>query len=152
EDYEERRFERQSLENVEVALRVGSLKMMLSPAVEIITAAGTCLMLGYGAHLVLAHKLTGGGLVLFLIYLGKMYKPMRDLSTTSNSHSKPAVGVERIREILETESRVRDLPGARQAPTFKGAIEFENVSFGYSSDERTLEGVNFKLEAGKVAA
>jgi len=153
ENYEERRFERQSLENVEMALRVGSLKMMLSPAVEIITAIGTCLMLGYGVHLVFAQKnFTAGELVLFVSYLGKMYKPMRDLSKSSNSVSKATVGFERIREILDTESSVRDLPGARQAPAFKGAIEFEDVSFGYSPEERKLEHVSFKLDPGQVAA
>ena len=60
EDYEERRFERQSLENVEMALLARSIKMKLSPIVEIIVATGTCLMLGYGARLVLAGQLTAG--------------------------------------------------------------------------------------------
>ena len=60
EDYEERRFERQSLDNVETALLARSIKMKLSPIVEIIVATGTCLMLGYGARLVLAGQLTAG--------------------------------------------------------------------------------------------
>ena len=45
EDYEERRFERQSLDNVETTLAARNIKMMLSPVVEIIVAIGTCLML-----------------------------------------------------------------------------------------------------------
>ncbi|MBI4165906.1 MAG: ABC transporter ATP-binding protein [Acidobacteria bacterium] len=45
EDYEERRFERQSLENVEMALLARNIKMNLSPVVEIIVAIGTCLVL-----------------------------------------------------------------------------------------------------------
>jgi ATP-binding cassette subfamily B protein len=80
EDYEERRFEVQSLENVEATLLARNIKMKLSPIVDIIVATGTCLMLGYGARLVLAGELTVGALVVFLLYLGKMYKPMRDLS------------------------------------------------------------------------
>jgi subfamily B ATP-binding cassette protein MsbA len=75
EDYEERRFERQSLDNVETALRARGLKMLLSPVVEIIVAIGTCLMLAYGARLVLAGQLTAGALVVFLIHLGKMASP-----------------------------------------------------------------------------
>jgi len=134
EDYEERRFERQSLENVETALKAQSLKMKLSPVVEVIVAIGTCLMLGVGARLVMAGKLTPGELVLFLFYLGKMYKPMRDLSKMTNTVSKASVSFERIREILETESKVRDLPRSRRAPSFKGKIEFERVSFGYTPE------------------
>src|SRR3990172_7786524 len=152
EDYEERRFERQSLENVETALLARNIKMKLSPIVEIIVATGTCLVLGYGARLVLAGQLTAGALVVFLLYLGKMYKPMRDLSKMTDTVSKAAVGFERIREVLETESGMRDLPGARRAARFKGKIEFDKVSFGYTQDQLILKDVSFEIEPGQVAA
>lgn len=152
EAYEERRFERQSLDNVATALLAQSIKMKLSPLVDIIVVVGTCLMLGYGARLVLAAQLTAGDLVVFLFYLGKMYKPMRDLSKMTDTFSKATVGFERIREILETESGVRDLPGARQAKGFKGTIEFDRVSFAYNPDQPILKDVSFKIEPGQVAA
>ena len=152
EDYEEGRFERQSLENVETALRARNLKGTLAPIVDIIVAIGTCLMLGYGARLVLAGQLTPGGLVLFLFYLGMMYKPMRDLSKMTDTVSKAEVGFDRIREVLDTESGMRDLPGARRAGRFKGKIEFDKVSFGYGHDQLILEDLNFTIEPGRVAA
>jgi ATP-binding cassette, subfamily B, bacterial len=152
EDYEEHRFERQSLENVESAMRAQSLKMKLSPVVEVIVATGTCLMLGFGARMVLAGQLSPGSLVLFLFYLGKLYKPMRDLSKMTNTVSKAGVGFERIREILETESKVRDLPRARRAPAFKGRIEFENVSFEYNPGEAVLKNISFSVEPRKITA
>ena len=152
EDYEERRFERQSLENVEMVLVARGIKTKLSPIVEIIVPAGTCLMLGYGARLVLAGQLTAGALVVFLLYLGKMYKPMRDLSKMTDTVSKAAVGFERIREVLEAESGMRDLPGARRAAHFKGKIEFDKVSFGYNPDQLILKDVSFEIEPGQVAA
>ena len=152
EDYEERRFERQSLDNVEAALLARAIKMKLSPVVEIIVATGTCLMLWYGARLVLAGELTAGALVVFLLYLGKMYKPMRDLSKMTDTVSKAGVAFERIREVLETEAGVRDLPHARRAPTFKGAIAFDHVSFAYTPDQPILTDVSFAIEPGQVAA
>jgi ATP-binding cassette subfamily B protein len=152
EDYEESRFERQSLENVETALIARNIKMKLSPVVEIIVATGTCLMLGYGARLVLAGQLTPGALVVFLLYLGKMYKPMRDLAKMTDTVSNAAVGFERIREVLETENGVRDLPHARRASRFKGEIEFDKVSFGYNEDQLILKDVSFRIEPGQVAA
>jgi subfamily B ATP-binding cassette protein MsbA len=152
EDYEERRFERQSLENVETALAARSIKAQLSPVVEIIVATGTCLMLAYGARLVLAGQLTPGALVVFLLYLGKMYKPMRDLVKMTDTVSNAAVGFERIREVLETESGVKDLPRARTAPAFKGKIEFDKVSFGYNEDQMILKEVSFQIEPGQIAA
>ena len=152
EDYEERRFERRSLDNVETTLRARGLKMALSPVVEIIVATGTCLMLAYGARLVIAGQLTAGALVVFLLYLGKMYKPMRDLSKMTDTVSKAAVGFERIREVLETEGGVRDLPRACQATGFKGRIEFKAVSFGYTPDQLILKDVSFAIEPGQIAA
>jgi ATP-binding cassette, subfamily B, bacterial len=152
EDYEERRFERQSLENVEMALVARAIKMKLSPIVDIVVATGTCLMLGYGARLVLAGQLTVGDMVVFLSYLGKMYKPMRDLSKMADTVSKAAVGFERIREVLVTDSGMRDHPGALPAAHFKGKIEFDKVSFGYNQDQMILKDVSFEIEPGQVAA
>jgi ATP-binding cassette, subfamily B, bacterial len=152
EDYEERRFERQSLDNVETALVARAVKMKLSPAVDIIVATGTCLMLAYGARLVLGGQLTAGALVVFLLYLGKMYKPMRDLSKMTDTVSKAGVAFERIREVLDTEGGIRDARNARRAPAFKGAIEFSHVAFGYSADSLILDDVSFKIEPGQVAA
>ena len=152
EDYEERRFERQSLDNVETALVARAVKMKLSPVVDIIVATGTCLMLAYGARLVLAGQLTAGALVVFLLYLGKMYKPMRDLSKMTDTVSKAGVAFERIREVLETEGGIRDRRHARHAAPFKGAIAFDHVSFGYSPDQVILEDVSFTLEPGQIAA
>ncbi len=152
EDYEQKRFESESLENVEVALQARTIKAKLAPVVDVIVAVGTCLVLWYGARLALAGQLTVGILVVFLLYLGKMYKPMRDLSKMADTVSKALVGYERIQEVLEIDSRIRNLPGARRAPKFKGQIEFENVSFSYGDENTVLKNVSFRIEAGQVAA
>jgi subfamily B ATP-binding cassette protein MsbA len=120
--------------------------------VEVIVAVGTCLVLAYGARLALAGDLSAGVLVVFLLYLGTMYKPMRDLSKMTDTVSKALVGYERIQEVLEIESRVRDIPGARPAPTLKGRINFDHVSFSYGGDRQVLKDVSFTIEAGQVAA
>lgn len=152
EDYEQQRFEQQSLETVETALQARTLKAKLAPIVQVIVAAGTCLVLWYGVSEVLAGRLSGGSLLVFIIYLGKMYKPMRELSKMTDTISKTVVGYERIREVLETEREVRNLPGARPAPDFRGAIEFSGVSFAYAKESPTLTDVSFKIAPGEVAA
>jgi len=152
EDYEQERFEARSLENVETALRARSLKAKLAPFVEVIVALGTCLVLGYGARLVLNGQLSAGVLIVFLLYLGKMYKPMRDLSKLTDTVSKAGVGYERIQEVLEIESKVRDLPRAKKAPKFKGKIEFEHVNFSYDGENQVLKDINFIIEPGQIAA
>jgi subfamily B ATP-binding cassette protein MsbA len=152
EDYEDRRFESESLENVKARLQARSMKAGLAPIVDVIVAVGTCLVLGYGARLALRGAISPGMLIVFVLYLGKMYKPMRDLSKMSDTVSKAFVGSERIREVLEIESRVQDQPRARNAPRFKGRIEFIGVSFDYGDGAPVLKNVSLRIESGQVAA
>jgi ATP-binding cassette, subfamily B, bacterial len=152
EDYEQHRLEEESLEGVEIALRARSLKARLLPLVQLIVAVGTCLVLWFGARLVLEGALSVGSLVVFILYLGKMYKPMQELSKMSDAYSKSAVGYERIREILDTDHEVKDLPRARRAPRFRGGIEFDRVSFRYLADSPVLRDVTLSIEPGQVAA
>jgi subfamily B ATP-binding cassette protein MsbA len=152
EDYEQQRFEAESLENVEAALEARTVKAKLAPFVDVIAAVGTCLVLGFGGRMALSHQILPGTLVLFIFYLAAMYKPMRDLSKMTDTVSKAVVGYERIQEILEIESKVRDLPRARRAPKFKGKIEFKDVSFGYDADHPVLKDISLTIESGQVAA
>jgi ATP-binding cassette, subfamily B, bacterial len=152
EDYEQRRFERESRESVEKALLARNFKAQLPPVVEVIVAAGTCLVLWYGARLVLNGQLTSGELLVFLLYLGKMYKPMRELSKMTDTISKASVGWERIREVLENEMQVRDMRGARRAPRLKGQIEFNHVAFSYEGGPPVLSDLSLKIEPGQLVA
>src|SRR5438132_6892060 len=152
EDYEVKRLEEQGLEGVEVALRARGLKAKLTPIVNLIVATGTCLVLWFGARLVLNGSLSAGEMVVFILYLGKMYKPMQELSKMTDTYSKAAVGYEQIREVLQADKEVKDLPRSRPAPRFRGQIEFEHVHFYYTQDTPILKDVSFKVEAGQVAA
>jgi ATP-binding cassette, subfamily B, bacterial len=152
EEYEQRRLEEESLESVEAALKARSLKAKLVPIVDIIVAAGTALVLWFGARLVMSGALTSGSLVLFIWYLGKMYKPMQELSKMTDAWSKASVGYERIREVMDTDGAVVDLPNARRAPRFKGGMEFDHVTFSYEPGVPVLQDIAFTLEPGQVGA
>ena len=76
EDYEVKRLEEEGLEGIEIALRARSIKAKLTPIVDVVVALGTCLVLWFGSRLVLNGNLSAGSLVIFVLYLGKMYKPM----------------------------------------------------------------------------
>jgi subfamily B ATP-binding cassette protein MsbA len=152
EDYEVRRLEQESLEAVEISLRARTLKAKLTPLVGIVVAVGTGLVLWFGARLVMAGALTAGSLVVFILYLGKMYKPMQEISKMTDTYSKAAVGYERIQEILETHLEVKDQPKAKKAPKFHGEIEFDNVSFCYTPGTPILTDVSFDMRAGQVSA
>ena len=152
EEYEVHRLEGESLEGVELALQARSLKAKLTPIVDIIVAVGTCLVLWIGTRLVLDGSLSAGVLVVFILYLGKMYKPMQELSKMTDTYSKAAVGYERIRELLDTERQVKDYRGAIRAPRFRGKVQFDHVSFSYVPETPILEDVSFTIEPGQLAA
>ena len=98
-------------------------------------------------------ELTTGELIVFLLYLGKTYKPMRDLSKMTNTVSKAAISFERIQELLEIESRVR-----RSAGRAAGAAVQRRRSNSITSASATtatrqiLKDVSFRIEPGQVAA
>ena len=152
EEYEERRLDRESEESLEAAMRARNVKARLSPLVDIIVAVGTCLVLLLGARHVMSGRLTAGALIVFVLYLGKMYKPMKNLSKLTDTISRAFVGFDRIGELLRTESQVRDLPGARRAPSFRGEIELANVSFGYVAGRPVLKDVSLHVRPGQAAA
>ncbi len=152
EEYEQLRLAEESRESIGIALRVRGLKAKLGPTVDMIVALGTCMVLWFGGRMVLRDALSAGSLVLFIWYLGKLYKPMRDLSKILDAYSKASVGFERICEVLETDRQVQDLPGARPAPQFRGEIELQNVSFSYGSNHPILKQVSLVIEPGQVAA
>jgi subfamily B ATP-binding cassette protein MsbA len=153
EEYEERRLEEESLESVEIAMRARSLKAKLSPLVGLIVAAGTAMVLWFGGRMALSGPgLSAGSLVVFIMYLSKMYKPMQELSKMTDTYSKASIGYERIQEIIDTDGEIKDMPGARRAPRFKGNIEFDRVNFGYQPDQLILRDISLQIEPGQVAA
>ena len=152
EDFEEHRLDRQSMASVDATLRARSVKARLSPLVDLVVAAGTCLVLFFGVRFVLSGRITAGELVVYVLYLGKMYKPIKDLSKTSDTFSKASVAFERIGELLSVERQVTDSPTARVASRFKGRIAFDNVTFGYGPSEAVLKDATLSVEPNQRAA
>ncbi len=152
EAHEEQRLDDESRASVAAGLRARSLKARLAPMVDVIVAVGTCLVLWYGVRLVLAEALTAGALLVFVTYLAKMYKPMKNLSKMTDTLSKAAISFERIREVLGIESQIRDRPDAQPAPRLRGRIEFANVEFGFAPDQVVLQGLNLTITAGQRVA
>ena len=152
EAYEERRFEHESTEIVDATLRARDVKARLAPAVELLVAGGSAAVLWFGGRHAMDGTLTAGVLVVFVLYLGKMYKPIRELSKMSDTYSRALVGWDRIANFLTIDVSVGDIAGARAAPRLHGAIQLEHVSFSYASDRPALVDVSLQIPAGTVAA
>ncbi len=135
---------------VAASLKARKVKALLSPIVAITVALCTAVVLWRGSALILAGAMTAGALTVFLSYLNKFFKPVQDLATMTNTIAQAAVGVDRIRGILDADEIIPEHPDAREAGTIAGDIEFEHVAFAYTADAPVLKDVSFKIKAGQL--
>lgn len=149
QDTEQEALKAVSEATVSAALAARRVKSLLSPIVTITVALCTALVLWRGAALILAKALTIGALTVYLSYLSKFFKPVKDLATTTNAIAQAAVGVERVRTILDADSIIADKPDAIEPGPLKGDIVFDRVAFGYSVDNRVLGNVSFHVQPGQ---
>ena len=134
---------------INAALRARRIKSLLSPIVTVSVAACTAVVLWRGSWLILHDMMTVGALTVFLAYLSRFFKPVKDLATMTNQIAQAAVGVERIRAILDTDNIIEEKPDAVEPGPVAGAIEFEHVAFGYDAEVPVLQDVTFGIEAGQ---
>jgi len=152
EEFEEQRFDQNSREQVEATLEARTLKARLPPLIDFIVAAGTCVVLWYGAHLVMAGAMTAGSLVLFMFYLRRLYSPLKDLAKMTNSFARASVGLEAIQELMREPEQRSDRADVVVASGAKGRIEFDHVNFSYGSGRLAVHDVSLTIEPGQIAA
>ena len=152
EEEEQRRFRKQSRASLKADMRALRSKGKLLRGIEMVTAVGTCLVLWCGVRRVVSGALTPGDLLVFLAYLKSLYRPIRKIANVSVQAAKAVVAAERIMEILQTELEIQDAPDAIEAPTFRGDVEFRDVSFQYEAGQTVLHNAAFRIPAGTTVA
>jgi subfamily B ATP-binding cassette protein MsbA len=150
QDLEEQTLAEVSHATVNAALAARRVKSMLSPVVTITVALCTAVVLWRGAHLILVGAMTVGALTVYLSYLNKFFKPVKDLATTTNAIAQAAVGVDRIRAILDTDDVIPERADAVVPVGIKGEITFDHVAFAYAADAPVLKDVSFTIKPGQM--
>jgi ATP-binding cassette subfamily B protein len=120
------------------------------PLVDLASVLSTAVVLWFGAFRVLQGKLTLGVLLVFITYLGSLYKPIKSLSKLSTVVSKGAAAAERIEDVLNAPLDIVDQPQARPS-RIRGAVEFRNVSFSYGR-EPVLADLSLRIQPGEHLA
>lgn len=124
------------------------------PSVELITALGLALVVGWGGREVLTGALSIGGLVAFLQYTQRFYQPLADLSERYNILQGAMASSERIFELLDTPIAITSPPNAFSPSKVRGEIELREVRFAYGAAESrpVLEDLSLKVRAGETVA
>jgi ATP-binding cassette subfamily B multidrug efflux pump len=132
------------------AARVASL---FTPVVDILGAVATALVIYIGGMMVLGDTMTSGSLVAFVLYIDRLFDPIRDLSRRFDTLQSTMAGGERILELLNTPIDVRDAEDAREMGPISGEVRFEEVSFHYSDDPTlVLDGIDLQVDGGQTVA
>jgi ABC-type multidrug transport system fused ATPase/permease subunit len=151
QDLEQEEIGKVSRATVDAALKARRVKALLSPMIAIIVSLCTAIVLWRGSSLILTGTMTAGALIVFLSYLTQFFKPVKDLATITNQIAQTAVGVERVRGILDADIIIPEFPDALDPQAFRGEIEFDDVAFAYASDAPVLQRVSFTIKPGQMA-
>ncbi|MGY4623197.1 ABC transporter ATP-binding protein [Bradyrhizobium sp. USDA 4486] len=143
-------LEAASRASVAAALRARGIKSLMSPMVGIVVAICTAIVLWKGTSLIITGTMTAGALTVYLAYLKKFFKPVKDLASMTSTIAQTTVALERIQAILSADEIVRERPGAIDPGRVHGAIRFDRVTFGYEADRPVLHEVSFSIEPGEV--
>ena len=123
------------------------------PVVEVISAMSMGLLIWYGSKTILEHPLSikPGIITEFIMYLGMLFRPIRELADKFNTLQMGMVGAERVFKVLDT-NEVTENTGTLKPAKLNGSISFDKVWFAYNNDNYVLKDLSFKVEAGKTIA
>ena len=107
------------------------------------------LVLGYGGWLVLRHRLTPGDVVMFAVYLDRLYSPIDSLNGLAVSLQQNLASLRRAIRLLD--SRPAE-PEGQSLGEGRGHVEFRDVHFGYVQGREVLRGLNVTLQPGCITA
>ncbi|MBE0520410.1 ABC transporter ATP-binding protein, partial [Candidatus Bathyarchaeota archaeon] len=145
-------FRQANVENLQANVQAGKLFALLMPAVQIIGAVGTCVVLWFSGILIVSGEITLGIVVAFLLYVNQFFSPLIDLTTFYNTLQSAMSAAERIFVTLDTKLEIADAPNAIELSHVKGEIVFNHVTFGYDPTRPVLKDVNIHVDPGKTLA
>jgi ABC-type multidrug transport system fused ATPase/permease subunit len=110
-------------------------------------------ILGVGGSWALQGTLTIGTLVLFILYIDKLFEPLFSISENVSIVQRAFSAGHRIHGILERRPAITDAPHPHFIRSITQGIEFRNVWMRYADDAPwALKDVSFTLPRGKSLA
>jgi ATP-binding cassette, subfamily B, bacterial MsbA len=153
ERHETEKFARAGYHLFRTNMKVTAALSSLPPLMELIGGFGMAGAIVYGSSQIAAGRLTPGQFALFIGTLFLMYGPAKKLSRVNANLQQAIAASERIFEMLDTHTEVKEQPTAAAMAPFQDRIEFRDVGFAYD-DLHTdiLCGITFTVQAGQMVA
>ena len=153
ETFESERYQQRNIELLDANISLTKLFTTYFPLIFFIANLGTVVVVGVGGRQVIGGVLTIGELVAFINYIMYLLMPIFMLGMIGSMLSRAEASAQRLFEVLDAESEIRDRPGAKHLPPVKGRVEFENVTFRYVGAESDIAAdLSFIVEPGQKVA
>lgn len=134
--------------------KINAYKVMSTSlsGIYLTTRLMTLAVLVYGAYLSYNDRLSYGELVGFILYMNILLKPIDKITALLELYPKGMAGFKRFAEMIDQDDELKDAPDAITVNRLHGAIEFDDVSFGYEADRLILKNINLSVEPGQTIA
>lgn len=132
--------------------RAAWLSALFLPTVQIITAFALGIIVWYGGIQAATGLMTIGGIHAFVSYLTFIMWPVQDLARVYAEMQHAIASAERIFKLVDTPPEVANKPGAIDAETLMGEIEFDHVNFYYEDRKPVLTDFTLKVKPGEMIA
>ncbi|MGE0540444.1 MAG: ABC transporter ATP-binding protein [Dehalococcoidia bacterium] len=152
ERHNARQFDEVNRHNRDVNVGATRISALLLPLVEVVSALAMASVVVVGGTMVLNGTIALGAVVAFTVYINTFFDPIRDLVQIYSNLQRATVAGERIFEVLDTQSEVRDRPGAIALPPVQGEVSFEHVEFSYIEGIPVLRDLNLLARPGESVA
>jgi ATP-binding cassette subfamily B protein len=139
----------------DVNMRTVVLNAAYFPAVELLSALATAVILLYGGSRAIDGAVSIGVLVAFVGYLSNFFDPIQQLSQVYTTYQAGMAALDKIFELLDEEPDVSDAPDAVDLPPLRGQIDFDHVSFSYGTGDDggfALRDVDLHVPPGQTVA
>lgn len=152
EEMERRRFTTESERYYRARVRGIRYWSVFFPAIRFLGAMGAVIVLGVGSVMVVHGQMSLGTLVAFLAYITSFYEPINRLTEVDNIFQEAIAAGERIFELLDETTEVRDASDAIDLPAVKGDMRFHQVYFRYGTGDKVLHNIDFRMNPGEMVA
>lgn len=151
ERYQSEKYRTLTEQRVRVETRSALGQATIPGMIDIMAGLGFMGVLFYGGSEILSGEKTVGDFMAFFTAIGLAFEPLRRLGNVAGVWQVAAAGIERIRQILDTEPDLRSPAQPKPAPTGVPKIRLEDVSLSYG-DTTVLDRCSFTAEAGQTTA
>lgn len=152
EEYEIKRFEKSNEDFISAKRFYYRMMAKFHSRMEFATHSLAVVVLAVGGYFILKGEMTLGDLVAANMFVAAFLQPIRRLTNFVEQFSTGMAGFLRFSEVMHTHEETDEIPDAAVMENVCGAVEYQNVTFGYGENGSVIENLSFNLPAGKKLA